>query len=250
MRTWRLWSQTECGCGGGSSVARKAKIVPVVGYRRFFLAACAATSKATFGWIIREPPTYLVSPLESLLRRVGYAHVSQASPRLLKLVWGHGLDVAFMGQAAVSAVISDFLELRCKAGTPREGLQPGSDVLWSPSVLMSSGLTNGIAPTAMTTCTLLMRTPLQRVCGGHSEKHGVTPCGRSSRPVAVVMQTRLVKYRFLLSGSVLWKRFVSMPTQPICQPLQLVPWWAHCAFFTCMAKEMVRVLLRTRSRVG
>ena len=46
----------------------------------------------------------MISPLEPRLRKVGYAHVT-GSVHLIKLIFGHGLDVSSMaGQSAATAV--------------------------------------------------------------------------------------------------------------------------------------------------
>ena len=84
--------------------ALRARCAPVVAYLRQFMATTAATAKAVFGWIVRGPPRYLTTPLEAHLRKVGFAHVA-GSVHLIKLIFGHGLDVSFMaGQSAVTAV--------------------------------------------------------------------------------------------------------------------------------------------------
>jgi len=80
------------------------------------MATTAATAKAVR--IIREPPRYLVSPLETRL--------------LVKLIFGHGLDVSFMaGQSAVTRVFRfciDFVKLLkeiCLIGAKRGALVAG-----------------------------------------------------------------------------------------------------------------------------
>ena len=84
--------------------ALRARCAPVVAYLRQFMATTAATAKAVFGWIVRGPPRYLTTPLEAHFRKVGFAHVA-GSVHLIKLIFGHGLDVSFMaGQSAVTAV--------------------------------------------------------------------------------------------------------------------------------------------------
>ena len=85
----------------GEATALRARCAPVVAYLRQFMATTAATAKAVFVRVIREPPRYLVSPLETGL--------------LIKLIFGHGLDVSFMaGQSAVTRVFRfciDFVKL-------------------------------------------------------------------------------------------------------------------------------------------
>ena len=84
--------------------ALRARCAPVVAYLRQFMVTTAATTKAVFGWLIREPPRYLIAPLETKLRKVGFTHVV-GSVHMIKLIFGHGLDVSFMaGQAAVTAI--------------------------------------------------------------------------------------------------------------------------------------------------
>lgn len=90
----------------------------MVAYLRQFMATTAATVKAVFVRIIREPPRYLVSPLETRL--------------LIKLIFGHGLDVSFMaGQSAVTRVFRfcihfvKLLKEMCLIGTKRGALVAG-----------------------------------------------------------------------------------------------------------------------------
>ena len=66
------------------------------------MAASAASTKATFGWLTRSPAQTEVSKLETRLRWVGFKHRG-ANPQLKRLVLGQAQDVMFSSGAAALA---------------------------------------------------------------------------------------------------------------------------------------------------
>lgn len=73
------------------AAAKRARVAPVVAFKRQFMATTAAASKAIYGWVLRAAPQYWVTgPLKSCFGGL----------------FGHGLDTQFMcGQAAVMAIV-------------------------------------------------------------------------------------------------------------------------------------------------
>ena len=93
----RLTKAFEC--------ASKVHAAPVTAAVRSFVATCAATAKASFGWLARAPVQKHLKKLETRLRRAGYEH-RMASPCLIRIVLGHCQDVSFC--AGVDAVMAVF----------------------------------------------------------------------------------------------------------------------------------------------
>lgn len=89
--------------------AAKVASAPTGPRAKVFVASCAASTKAAYGWLARSPPKTLVSKTETRLRRAGYCH-RLASPALIRLVLGHGQDVLYQaGAAACLAVVRQVL---------------------------------------------------------------------------------------------------------------------------------------------
>ena len=88
------------------NAASKIRVAPVSAGVRAFIASAAASAKATYGWLVRQPAAKDRKKLETQLRRVGFCH-RMASPCLIRLVLGHTQDIEFQaGAEAVMAVWS------------------------------------------------------------------------------------------------------------------------------------------------
>ena len=88
------------------NAASKIRVAPVSAGVRAFIASAAASAKATYGWLVRQPAAKDRKKLETQLRRVGFCH-RMASPCLIRLALGHTQDIEFQaGAEAVMAVWS------------------------------------------------------------------------------------------------------------------------------------------------
>ena len=70
------------------NAASKIRVAPVSAGVRAFIASAAASAKATYGWLVRQPAAKDRKKLETQLRRVGFCH-RMASPCLIRLALGH-----------------------------------------------------------------------------------------------------------------------------------------------------------------
>eukprot|EP00438_Fugacium_kawagutii_P014087 Skav231790 [mRNA] locus=scaffold734:6871:14739:+ [translate_table: standard] len=97
-----------------TAVTRRAGMAPVAADFKLFAACATATTKASFGWVLRAPTKALSDKLETKLRSIGWNH-RQAAPALVQLLAGHSSDVQFTSGFNCVAGLFRFHRLRQQA---------------------------------------------------------------------------------------------------------------------------------------